>query len=136
MQVNSKERLNDIFFYGLYMDPDILAQRGVTPRHLRTGVVEGFELRIGNNATLLRSPDSNAIGVVCSLTHAEIDSLYRGAGLTQYAPESLLVKVAGEKIPALCCTLVTPPREYETNPDYEHKLAIAMKKNGLNQACL
>lgn len=65
---NSKERLHDVFFYGLYMDPDILEQKGVIPRDPRTAVAKGFELKIGNKATLLRKPEGFAYGMVYCLS--------------------------------------------------------------------
>ena len=74
MTDNSKNRLHDVFFYGLYMDPDVLEQKGVQPRNPRIAKVEGYELRIGSKATLLRERGGVAYGVVYSLTHSEINS--------------------------------------------------------------
>jgi hypothetical protein len=131
MDINSQERLHNVFFYGLYMDPEILEQKGVIPRNPQVGIAEGYELRIGNKATLLRSSKKSASGMVYSLTHKEIDSLYWGAGLDEYAAEAIFVKVGNETIPALCCNLITPPEEGESNPDYGCKLKIAMNRLGL-----
>ena len=75
MADNSRERLHEVFFYGLYMDPDILEQKGVEPRNPRIANAEDFELRIGNKATLLRAPGESTHGIVYSLTHQEINSL-------------------------------------------------------------
>lgn len=131
MEDNSKERLHDVFFYGLYMDPDILEQKGVVPRSPRKGYVDGFELRIGNKATLMRSTEKIAHGMVYALNHLEIDSLYRGSGLVEYAAEALLANSEGKIIPVICCNLIIPPGENEANPEYEAKLKVAMKKLGL-----
>ena len=131
MTDNSKERLQEVFFYGLYMDPHILRQKGVDPRNPRIGRAEGFELRLGNKATLLRSPGKMAHGIVYSLTHAELDSLYRGAGLDEYVTEALLVRVGEQNIAALCCNLLIPPEKGESNVEYETKLKAAMEKLGV-----
>ena len=41
-----------VFFYGLFMDADVLRQKGVDPRGFRLARVEGYGLRIGERATL------------------------------------------------------------------------------------
>jgi len=131
MKANSENRLHEVFFYGLYMDPDILLQKGVEPRNPRIGCVDNYKLRIGNRATLLRSPGSTAYGIVYSLTHSEIQSLYWDAGLHEYAAEVVMVKLGNESIAALCCNLAVPPGAEESHPDYESQLNSAMKKLGV-----
>ena len=128
---NSKERLHDVFFYGLYKVPEILEQKGVNPRNPRKGSVEDFELKIGNMATLLRRKGKSAHGMVYSLNHDEIYTLYQGAGLNDYSAEAVAVKVENKIIPALCCNLITPPKENESNREYETKLKQAMENLGL-----
>ncbi|MEM9091491.1 MAG: gamma-glutamylcyclotransferase family protein [Cyanobacteria bacterium P01_F01_bin.53] len=124
---NTKSRLHNVFFYGLYMDPDILASKAVAPRAPRIGFAAGYRLRIGNMATLLRDETSQAHGIVYSLTHEEIDTLYAKAGLDMCVSESLLVTLdSGENIPTLCKNLRLPPEESESNADYEAKLVQCM----------
>lgn len=132
MSDNSENRLHEVFFYGLYMDPEILRQKNVEARNPRIGSVANYELRIGNKATLLRSPGGTAYGVVYSLTHSEIKSLYWGAGLHEYAAEVVIVKVGKEEnFAALCCNLVVPPDAEESNPVYQSQLNSTMKKLGV-----
>ena len=125
---NSKNRLHDVFFYGLYMDPEILQQKGVIPRKPRKAKVQDYELKIGNMATLLRSLGKEASGMVYALTHAEIDALYWGGGLDAYVSEALVAEVEGDQIPVLCCNLLLPPKESEENLEYAKKLANSMKR--------
>lgn len=131
MSDNSIQRLHDVFFYGLYMDPEILQQKGVEPRHPRVAVAHGYKLTIGKMATLLRETNACAYGMLYSLTHAEVNSLYWGAGLSQYAAEAIFVKAGDEDIAALCCNLIVPPAEDESNPDYQTKLKQVMDKLGI-----
>ncbi len=128
---NSNIRKHDVFFYGLYMDPDVLSQVGVEARNPRIASINDFALAIGNKATLLRAPGQRAHGVIYALTHAEIHQLYWGAGLDEYAAEALLADVDGVSVPVLCCNLITPPAEGESNPDYEAKLRAAKIKLGV-----
>lgn len=128
---NSKDRLHDVFFYGLYMDPDILAQKGVKARRPRVAVVEDYVLRIGNKATLLRASGQSAHGMVYALTHEEIYSLYWGAGLDEYHAEAVLAKTTEKEIVALCCNLLNAPASDESNPEYTEKLKQVMTRLGV-----
>jgi hypothetical protein len=37
----------DVFFYGLFMDADLLRSKGVHPENVRQACAPGFALRIG-----------------------------------------------------------------------------------------
>ena len=125
---NSSDRKIDVFFYGLYMDPALLEQKGVTPRNPRGAKVEGYAIRIGQRVTLLRSVGKRAFGMVYSLTHAEIHSLYWGAGIDAYRAEPVIANIlGGGSVPVLCCILLEPPVSNEANPEYADKLLTVMK---------
>ena len=129
---NSSNRLIDIFFDGLYMEDSLLRSREVDPKNRRIGFVDGYKLRIGKNATLLRNEGSRTYGIIYSLTHHDIYKLYAGAGLTNYVPEALSIKTEDNKIlMALSYLLLTPPYPEETNTDYYQKLTYCMKDYGL-----
>jgi hypothetical protein len=126
---NSKDRLHKIFFYGLYMDEEILKSKGVNPRDKHLVKAKNYRLRIGNMATLLRDESSEAYGIVYSLTYEEIDKLYKDAGLIQYVTEVVLVETEDSKeIVALSCILLNPPTVDEDNPTYVESLLKCMKK--------
>jgi hypothetical protein len=129
---NSNQRLNDVFFYGLYMDEEILKSKNVIPRNKRVAFANDYQLRVGNMATLLRKKDSQAYGLVYSLTHDEIDVLYKKSGLTDYIAESILVELEdGSEIATLCCILLNPPANDESNPEYFNKLKLCMESYDL-----
>lgn len=131
---NGAQRLNEVFFYGLYMDPQVLRERGVTPRNARAGRVEGYRLRIGRMATLLRDPHGVAHGMLYALTQDELHALYVGAGLTAYVTEALAVQTAEGSVAALCCNLRQPPGDDEDNPEYRARLRDCMARLGLPAA--
>ena len=84
-------------------------------------------------ATLLRSENSVAHGLVYSLTHEEIHTLYWGSGLDAYVAEALLVEIEdGDRVAVLCCNLLEPPEEAESNPEYFEKLVNCMQGLGLS----
>lgn len=132
---NSESRLNDVFLYGLYMDPDILRSKNVEPRNPRVGYAEGYKLRIGKLATLLREEGAQAYGLVYSLTHEELSLLYAKSGLDMYVSEALIVTIeSGEAIPVLCKNLLTPPEESESNEEYRTKLLQCMERLNVSTA--
>jgi cation transport regulator ChaC len=124
MQTNGNNRLNPIFFYGLYMDADRLRSMGVEPRQPLTGCVNDYKVRLGRRGSLLRRAGGITWGVVFHLTHAEINRLYPEAGLTDYVPEVVKVNLAnGQSIAALTYVTLNPAHEDELNLAYVVKLA-------------
>lgn len=127
---NSKDRLHKVFFYGLYMDEEILKSKGVNPRNKQLVKAENYRLRIGKMATLLRDNSSEVYGIVYSLTYEEIDKLYKDLGLVEYVAEVVLVQTLEDKkeMATLCCILLNPPRDKEFNDVYVESLLKCMEK--------
>jgi hypothetical protein len=78
------DRRVDGFFYGLYMDLEILREAGVAPASPRRAYVDGFALRIGQRATLLPSAGARAYGKLStrSPTPSSTGSIPRRASST------------------------------------------------------
>ena len=125
---NKKDRLLDVFFYGLYMDPELLKAKNVEPRNPRVAKAENYIFRIGPRVTLLRKKGAVANGMLYSLTHAELHSLYWGIGLDEYGAEAIEVVAKETKLPALTCNLISPTEEIEENPEYTNKLLEVMER--------
>lgn len=122
----------EVFFYGLFMDVDLLRTKGVYPTNIRPASVPGFALRIGQRATLLRNPNGLAHGILMELTHAEIDQLYAEPTVQAYRPEAVLCELNdGSRIPALCFNLIEPPGPEEANSEYAAKLRGLATRLGL-----
>jgi len=124
-----ESRKLDGFFYGLFMDADVLDEAGTTPANFRRAYVDNFALRIGQRATLVPSPGSRAYGMLISFTHADLDRLYGAPGLEVYRPEALMAcPFDGEAVPALCYNLVKAPEAHERNPEYAARLKMVLGK--------
>lgn len=122
----------DVFFYGLYMDEAVLAGAGVTPRSPRKARADGFALRIGRRATLVRAPGGVAWGMVFALTPEELAKLYGGPGLEMYRPEEIEVTLENRAIiPARVYNLPEPPGPDERNPEYVEKLKAVLTRLGI-----
>ncbi|MBD0325155.1 MAG: gamma-glutamylcyclotransferase [Pyrinomonadaceae bacterium] len=124
-------RIN-VFFYGLFMDDSILREKGVNPLNRRMAFVENFSLVIGARATLVPCAGHEVHGVLFSLTHAEVDTLYSEASVSVYRPEAVSAQLTdGSVIPALCFNLPIPPTQAERNPHYAAKLRELAERIGL-----
>jgi hypothetical protein len=113
----------NVFFYGLFMDEDLLHARGATPANLRLASVAGFQLRIGSRATLVPAASGRVFGLVASLSHEELEQLYSEASLRAYCPEAVLASLSHDEVlAALCFNLPEPPSADEHNPNYAFQL--------------
>ena len=121
----------DGFFYGLFMDSDILAESGIVAASPRHAYVDDYALRIGRRATLIPTAGARAYGMVFALSHNDLDTLYTAPGLEQYRPEAVLAHtLQGEAAPALCYNLREAPGPDEANAEYAARLRAALEKLG------
>jgi hypothetical protein len=125
-------RRADVFFYGLFMDQDLLRSKGLVPENAEPASVPGFTLRIGQRAALVPARTGRAHGIVMSLTLAELERLYSDPGVQTYQPQAVLAHLAsGGIIAALCYNLPEPPAPNDRNPEYAAKLRVVAQKVGL-----
>ncbi len=103
-----------VFFYGSYMNLDVLKEVQLVPEQWQVAKLSGFELRIEPRANLVRSDRDCVYGVLATATHWELDRLYAHAkdvlGET-YLPEAVLTETGdGTWRPALCyvCPAMDP----------------------------
>ncbi len=96
----------NVFFYGLFMDEAVLTKKGISPASAEVGYVDGFTLRIGERATLVRSAGTRSYGVMMIISTEEVKELYAESSVADYVPESVTVELAnGSKVEATCYTL-------------------------------
>ncbi|MGB9405118.1 MAG: oxygenase MpaB family protein [Candidatus Acidiferrales bacterium] len=114
------------------MDAELLRKKGADPVEIGLASVPGFALRIGQRATLIRNSNGRAYGLLMELAHAEIEQLYAEASVRAYSPEAVLWELAdGSQVPALCFSLIVPPRPEEANSEYAAKLRELARRLGL-----
>jgi gamma-glutamyl AIG2-like cyclotransferase len=125
-------RRAEVFFYGLFMDEELLRAKGLRPESIELAAVDGLALRIGQRAALVPSPGDRVHGLIMSLTLAELDRLYSDPSVQAYQPQAVLAQLAGGgTIAALCYNLPSPPAPTERNPEYAAKLRAVAQKVGL-----
>lgn len=100
----------------------MLLAKGMKPSDARSGFVDGYGLRIGERATLLRLSGARVYGVVMELESDAVAKLYTDDSVADYVPELVTVDFTeGEPINATCYNL---PKEKisGTNPVYAKSL--------------
>jgi len=125
-------RRAEVFFYGLFMDRDLLREKGIVAASAEMAAVDGMALRIGKRAALVPRPHARTYGVVMSLSLDDLQRLYSEPGLEAYRAEAVLVTLeGGGTIAALCYNLSQPPAESEHNSEYATRLRAVAGKVGL-----
>ena len=123
------DRRLEVFFYGLFMDEELLRSKGIIPINSRRASVEGFGLRIGKRATLVPARQERSYGMVTKLTHQELNTLYSGPGLEHYHPEAITcTTLDGGSVCALCYNLPDTPGPDEKNEAYAGQLRAVLAK--------
>ena len=124
------EKLIDVFFYGLFMDPELLVGKGITPRDPRRGMTESYALRIGQRATLVPETGARAYGMLYALTQAELDRLYGQPGLEDYRAQRIAVRGDDGATWTAMCYLAAAPAPGEASADYAARLRKVLNRLG------
>lgn len=128
-QLPMKGRGVDGFFYGLFMDPLVLAGYGIDVADPCRGFVVGYRLQIGQRATLVPAPNARAYGMLITMTHENLDMLYSVPGLEHYRPEAVLAQTLdGRSKAALCYNLFTDLEPIEADADYVEALRAVLRR--------
>jgi len=126
----------NVFFYGLFMDEDLLAKKGISPSKAEVGFVDGFALRIGERATLIRSADTRSYGVMMNISSDQANELYAENSVADYVPESVTVELLnGSKVEASCYNLPVD-KVTGTNKVYAQALLEVANRLGLPESYL
>ena len=83
-----------VFFYGSYMNFDVLKEVDLEPEEWEVARAPGFDIHIGPRANLIRSDEHIVWGINATATHAELSRLYgdhaKGVLGETYLPEAIL----------------------------------------------
>jgi hypothetical protein len=94
-----------VFFYGSFINLNVLRGAGLVPDRVEVARLGGFDIVIGPLANLVRSDQHSVYGILVTATHAELGRLYDYArdklGGT-YLAEAVLVETGGTWRAALC----------------------------------
>lgn len=117
-----------VFFYGLFMDVDLLAKQGVAVERVTIGWVNDFAIRISQRATLVREAGGQAYGVLMDVDAGDLERLYAGTSVADYAPETLLVNTQNGNVIEATCYNLPAEKIVGENKEYAQKLLNLAKK--------
>jgi hypothetical protein len=94
------------FFYGSYINRQVLAEADLAPESFELGRLDGYDIHIEPRANLVASERDCVFGVLAQATHAELGRLYAHArdvlGETYLPHPVLVVTRDGTWRPVLC----------------------------------
>jgi hypothetical protein len=118
------------FFYGLYMDAEVLARFGVVPNRLQQASLDGYRIQIGQKATLVADSEATVHGILADLQHHELETLYATGDLSAYYQIQVLATVEGSgHIHAVC--YIAEEDQAPRNREYAFDLAQLARKLSL-----
>jgi Gamma-glutamyl cyclotransferase, AIG2-like len=122
---------SNVFFYGLFMDVELLKGKGITALEPRSALLRDWVLRIGNRATLVPTQGGSVYGMLMSLPLPSLDRLYADPSVQMYRPVAVLVEPdASAAVPALAYILSEAPAPDEANAEYAAKLRALAERLG------
>ncbi len=126
--------MKSVFFYGLFMDESILKDKGFHPTSPVLAYIDGYCLRIGERATLIKSTGQRAYGALMDLSEKELNKLYSEPSVADYIPEHVTAhKIEGGTKNVLLYNL-RKEKLAGKNKDYAISLTEVAKKIGLPQS--
>jgi hypothetical protein len=122
-----------VFFYGSYMNVDVLAEVGLSRREFVVGRLAGFDIHIGSLANLVRSDQHLVYGLLTRATHAELSLLYRHASDVlggTYLPHAVTVELADGSLRAALCYLGSVLGSGSPRADYVDRIVTPARSFG------
>ena len=120
-----------VFFYGLFMDENLLAEKGVNASDTCIGYIDGFRLRIGERATLERREGARAYGVAMEVADEDLRQLYAEDSVADYVPETVVVELVDGGAARATCYNLPGDRVAGTNKCYAQSLTELATRLGL-----
>jgi hypothetical protein len=123
--------MKSVFFYGLFMDKDLLKEKGFNPQNIKRAYLKGYQLKIGERATLAPNKGACSYGTVMELDSNELQNLYGSDGVEDYVPQPVQANtMVGEPLEAI--SYILPMEKISgSNSEYAIKLASIAKKLNL-----
>ncbi len=121
----------DAFFYGLYMDEDVLRSLNIEPKVPRVARIDGFDLDLRGAVKAIPCAGQSVWGIIFELSQADVHRMYSGPKTRLYTPSVVRARTdQGEELAVTCYNQVEDATA-EFNVDYFEKLMPVMEKANL-----
>ena len=118
------------FFYGSFINRDVLRQVGYILEQFEVAKLSGFDIRIQPLANLVRSDQHCVYGIIAAATHEELHRLYSQEWVGRYLPEAVLVQTLDGKWRAALCYLAPAPEPGPASNDYLDRIVGPAREYG------
>ena len=128
--------MNRIFFYGLFMDVNLLLDKGFHPELIGPAELPGYQIHIGNRASLIPRSRSTSYGMLIDLSSDELTMLYSPPDVRDYRPDNVDTILLRDHSSqgSLCYNLPPDKLGAETNPEYARQLSALVLELGFPAA--
>ncbi len=118
------------FFYGSFINLDVLRQMDFVPKRFEVARLSGFDIRIERLANLVRSNQCCVYGIAATATHQELGRLYSQKWMGTYLPEPVLVETLDGKWRSAFCYLSPSPEPGSPTNDYIDRIVGPAREYG------
>lgn len=129
--MSNDQTLKTAFFYGLFMDEDLLKNKGLHPVDTKLAHVTGYSLWIGERATLERNLNKRVYGTVMKLVAENLDKLYSEKSLEDYVPLEMFATDRDGNTIEVVSYILPMEKVSGSNSEYAKSLAGTARKLGL-----
>ena len=131
-KLTDDQAMTCVFFYGLFMDADLLRDMGYRPLPVARALLRDYELRIGERAALTPRAGAVSYGMLIELTGEDLSALYSAPGVRDYRPISVETERldGGGTQRCLCYTISADELGVEFNAGYAKALSSVLRKLG------
>ncbi len=110
------------------MDPEILKEKECHPLNVALACLPGYQLRIGERATLLADPDTRCYGTVIELAESEVGKLYQHESVKDYEPLNVEAAYMNGAVVKAVSYVLPVEKLAGSNSEYARSLAGVAKK--------
>ena len=119
-----------VFFYGSYINFDVLREVDLVPEQWHVARLDGFDIRIRPRANLVRSDQHCVYGIVASGTHEQLRRLYSQNWVGTYLPEPVLVETLDGQWRAALCYIAPAGESRPASNDYIDRIVGPAREYG------
>ena len=89
----------DAFFYGLYMDRELLEKMGMVPLEVKKARLEGYQIDFRGKVKLVPRHDQAVWGTIIKLSQSDLAKMYSSVATSAYKPQpATAITEEGEQV--------------------------------------
>lgn len=122
-----------VFFYGSFMNRDVLARYGFVPDGFEVARLPAYQLVMAPYANVVRSERDVVYGLLCHASHDDLRRLYAEGWVSAYQPEPVLVETTGRRWQAALCYVAPATDGDAPEADYVERIVAPAREHGFPQ---